>query len=62
MVILRTRNKITDFLMISAWASPFKCPYTKMWACVHKNQLCGLVGKKVDAYIHAGQLLSQHPK
>ena len=24
MVILRTRNKITDFLMISAWASPFK--------------------------------------
>ena len=28
MVILRTRNKITDFLMILAWASPFKllCP------------------------------------
>ena len=25
MVILRTRNKITDFLMILAWASPFKC-------------------------------------
>ena len=24
MVILRTRNKITDFFMISAWASPFK--------------------------------------
>ena len=24
MVILRTRNKITDFLMILAWASPFK--------------------------------------
>ena len=23
MVILRTRNKITDFLMILAWASPF---------------------------------------
>ena len=24
MVILRTRNKITDFLIILAWASPFK--------------------------------------
>ena len=24
MVILRTRNKITDFLTILAWASPFK--------------------------------------
>ena len=24
MVILRTRNKITDFVMILAWASPFK--------------------------------------
>ena len=23
MVIVRTRNKITDFLMILAWASPF---------------------------------------
>ena len=23
MVILRTRNKITDFLMILAWAGPF---------------------------------------
>ena len=23
MVLLRTRNKITDFLMILAWASPF---------------------------------------
>ena len=24
MVILKTRNKITDFLMILAWAGPFK--------------------------------------
>ena len=24
MVILRPRNKITDFFMILAWASPFK--------------------------------------
>ena len=27
MVILRTRNKITDFLMILAWASPFNIGY-----------------------------------
>ena len=25
MVILRSQNKITDFLMILAWASPFNC-------------------------------------
>ena len=32
MVILRTRNKITDFLMILAWASPFKLQYnTPVW-------------------------------
>ena len=28
MVILRTRNKITDVLMILAWASPFKYIYS----------------------------------
>ena len=28
MVILRGQNKINDFLMISAWASPFKVPGT----------------------------------
>ena len=27
MVIIRNQNKITDFLMILAWASPFKWPY-----------------------------------
>ena len=26
MVILRTRNKITDFLMLLAWVSPFNQP------------------------------------
>ena len=26
MVILRSQNKITDFFMILAWASPFKVP------------------------------------
>ena len=29
MVILRTRKKITDFLMILAWASPFK--HSGLW-------------------------------
>ena len=29
MVILRTRNKITDFLMILAWASPFNLSIAK---------------------------------
>ena len=28
MVILRSQNKITDFLMILAWASPFKYSLT----------------------------------
>ena len=27
MVILRSQNKITDFFMILAWASPFNCYY-----------------------------------
>ena len=36
MVILRTRNKITDFLMILAWASTFKiatfyATYVELW-------------------------------
>ena len=30
MVILRGQNKITDFLMILAWASPFK---SVCWQC-----------------------------
>ena len=29
MVILRSQNKITDFLMILAWASPFQWKYPK---------------------------------
>ena len=39
MVILRTRNKITDFLMILAWASPFNSyimatPIITSWYCI----------------------------
>ena len=37
MVILRSRNKITDFLMILAWASPFN--KTKLLA-ISKFTLC----------------------
>ena len=31
MVILRTRNKITDFFMILAWASPFKLKLSELY-------------------------------
>ena len=41
MVILRTRNKITDFLMILAWASPFKKVIGK--ACIPRFGRCSLV-------------------
>ena len=37
MVILRTRNKITDFLMILAWASPFNTA-----PLVLKGRICHL--------------------
>ena len=39
MVILRTRNKITDFLMILAWASPFKYWYCKLRIYEHSEKL-----------------------
>ena len=35
MVILRTRNKITDFLMILAWASPFNLSLDDV-SCTHR--------------------------
>ena len=38
MVILRTRNKITDFLMILAWASPFNSTLVKMIKCYIRNE------------------------
>ena len=42
MVIIRTRNKITDFLMILAWASPFKLFVTTFKSVVVKapNKKC----------------------
>ena len=49
MVILRTRNKITDFLMILAWASPFnvkKAVYTLL-TCL--NNLTDIVLKTQKA-------------
>ena len=59
MVILRTRNKITDFLMILAWASPFKTvlmtPNTNMEtnAAIHSSQF--------DSVGRNGQLLAAPP-
>ena len=38
MVILRTRNKITDFFMILAWASPFNVLIKTTWICVYIEQ------------------------
>ena len=32
MVILRSQNEITDFLMILAWASPFKHQYLQIFS------------------------------
>ena len=37
MVILRTRNKITDFFMILAWASPFNRNTNKFVLCFQVN-------------------------
>ena len=41
MVILRTRNKITDFLMILAWASPFNL--AQIQRCVELTASLSLV-------------------
>ena len=42
MVLLRTRNKITDFLMILAWASPFKHkPQIKATRSGQQLRVCG---------------------
>ena len=42
MVILRTRNKITDFLMILAWASPFNIVLFSVcvYPFINTNVLC----------------------
>ena len=40
MVILRTQNKITDFLMILAWASPFKCIISQFYLRLHIMSIC----------------------
>ena len=57
MVILRSQNKITDFLMILAWASPFNDNYRSLEPvkCVDEPELqvgenlnfkiCGLKGQ-----------------
>ena len=47
MVILRTRNKITDFFMILAWASPFKSQLLGM-KFVFKHQDLRMFGLKLN--------------
>ena len=44
MVILRTRNKITDFFMILAWASPFK----------QNTRVCRKVFQRFKGWAEAG--------
>ena len=62
MVILRTRNKITDFLMILAWASPFniqslnliKLPF--LFQIMGRKKVTGYQkydGRKLDAAVEA---------
>ena len=38
MVILISQNKITDFFMILAWASPFKYERHKLMKCVRNKK------------------------
>ena len=49
MVILRTRNKITDFLMILAWASPFKSNF----------QLLEVVDRSSEEQLQVGKTIKE---
>ena len=53
MVILRTRNKITDFLMILAWASAFNrlCNYT--------FQLQEVVSRRRDSQLQGSEIVDR---
>ena len=48
MVILKGQNKITDFLMIFAWASPFNLIF--LLTNVHKIQRAGDKGQQRPTY------------
>ena len=76
MVILRTRNKITDFLMILAWASPFKGFWLEYcwlsvaddgptlfhnWPNVSCYPNSGLSGEKVSPVWQSEQTRGNHP-
>ena len=54
MVILRTRNKITDFLMILAWASPFNISYNSLFGRQIESHLLG-IGGEVEAVEHINE-------
>ena len=52
---IKTRNKITDFLMILAWASPFKCLLYSKWlrviSMIRLNAiLVGISGERHDCH------------
>ena len=56
MVILRTRNKTTDFLMILAWASPFNhCTRLSAQASAEGHSV--LTHERLDVGIKLGQHL-----
>ena len=60
MVILRSQNKITDFLMILAWASPFNIHinslYIYIYFIIHLHTAllynCTLLYRHTPLYIH----------
>ena len=71
MVILRSQNKITDFFMILAWASPFKSHFGKRllrkWSGNEKNsiqliliQLCGIFQKCTNCLLELQMPFSQN--
>ena len=60
MVILRTRNKITDFLMILAWASPFNLFHLGIIEMLYTLSEVGLYDQyllwKIDQYVLRGHM------
>ena len=52
MVIIRTRNKITDFFKILAWASPFKLLITSLVESIPQQYTC--VGRCCCSHLWGG--------
>ena len=63
MVILRTRNKITDFLMILAWASPFKYQYVFVVGLYHTFKPICLLVTVYNKIVHRyNEILDRHKR